>query len=320
MADSTLLAIQEKVRKLTHSPDPNQLSDAQINEYVNTFLLYDLPQELALNTLKTNFQFYTKENQDTYENSTTIGDPFYQFKDKYTAIYGPIFVDGYQIRLSQSQQEFYRLYPQTSENIQVGTGDGLTTAFSGTLSKAPVLQNTVAFSAIDVTGATSTIYDDGTAVMSTNDGTGTINFDTGAYTLLFNNAPASGEVLNVSYYSYQPSRPNAILYFDNKFVLRPVPDKTYVVKLQVSVRPTELLSTGQSPELEQWWQMIAFGAAIKVYQDRMDPEGVELLMPEFKKQETLVLRRTLKNMMKERSSTIYTSGFPGVSGYRYYQS
>lgn len=318
MADSTLLAIQKKVRKLTHNMSPEQLTNTEINEYVNTFVLYDLPQELALDTLRTTFSFYTKENQDTYENSTTVGDPFYQFKDKYTAVYNPIFLDGYQMRLSQSEQEFYRLYPQLNDNIQVSTGNGVLTAFSGTLPKIPVLQSTIVFSAVDVTGNTSTLYDDGDGAIATNDGTGTIDYDTGAYTLVFNNAPANGEAVRVSYHSYKPSMPNAVLYFDNKFVLRPIPDKTYLVKIEVAVRPTELLATGQSPQLEQWWQYIAISASSTILFDRGDHEGVELLRPERERQEMLVLRRTLKNMAKLRSSTIYSSGFPNTGGYRYY--
>jgi len=71
-------------------------------------------------------------------------------------------------------------------------------------------------------------------------------------------------------------------------------------------RPSELLASNQMPELAEWWQYIAYGAAKKIFEDRMDLESVQLIIPEFKKQEDLILRRTIKQYSNERSSTIYT--------------
>jgi len=45
---STLETIKIKVRRLTRSPSEAQLSDADLNQYINTFLIYDLPEHLAL--------------------------------------------------------------------------------------------------------------------------------------------------------------------------------------------------------------------------------------------------------------------------------
>ena len=42
MAD--LQTIRTKVRRLTRSLSPAQLTDAQIDEYINTFVLYDFPE------------------------------------------------------------------------------------------------------------------------------------------------------------------------------------------------------------------------------------------------------------------------------------
>jgi hypothetical protein len=67
-----------------------------------------------------------------------------------------------------------------------------------------------------------------------------------------------------------------------------------------------MLTNATMPELSQWWQYIAYGAAKKIFEDRMDMESVQLIMPEFKKQEALVNRRTIDQLSKERASTIYT--------------
>ena len=80
----------------------------------------------------------------------------------------------------------------------------------------------------------------------------------------------------------------------------------YDVTIECNVQPTEILAFDQSPDLEQWWQYIAYGAAKKVLEDRTDMETVQLLMPEFMKQQQLVLRRTLAQQGDQRASTIYT--------------
>ena len=84
-----------------------------------------------------------------------------------------------------------------------------------------------------------------------------------------------------------------------------------------------LLTSGQSPQLEEWWQYIAYGSAKKIFEDRLDMESVQMIVPEYRKQETLCLRRTIVQYTNERTATIYTeqagggsdgSGFWGWSG------
>jgi len=55
------------------------------------------------------------------------------------------------------------------------------------------------------------------------------------------------------------------------------------------------------PEISEWWQYIAYGAAKKVFEDRMDLESVQLIEPEFREQETLVLRRTIVQQSNKRA-------------------
>ena len=75
-----------------------------------------------------------------------------------------------------------------------------------------------------------------------------------------------------------------------------------------------MAATGSIPELEEWWQYIAYGAAKKVFEDRMDLESVQSIMPEFKKQEMLCQRRTIVQNTNERTSTIYTEQTGVTSG------
>ena len=71
-------------------------------------------------------------------------------------------------------------------------------------------------------------------------------------------------------------------------------------------RPSRLLTAASSPEIYQWWQYFAYGAAKKIFEDSQDPEGVNSLMSELKNQERLVLRRTIVERTNSRTATIYT--------------
>ena len=109
--------------------------------------------------------------------------------------------------------------------------------------------------------------------------------------------------------------PQSMLWFGNKFTLRPVPNQPYAITFDVYVRPTELLSSNQSPDLEEYWQYIAYGAARKIFQDRLDMDSVALIDPEFRLQQNLVNRRTIVQNTNERAATIYTQTLSNSGGY-----
>lgn len=312
---STLTQIQTKVRRLTRSPSTAQLTDAQLNDYINTFVLYDFPEHLRLFSLQTTLTFYTQPYIDTYStNLTDANDPLYNFINKYITVNPPAYCAGYQMVFGQSREQFYSMYPFINSIAQIGSGDGITLNFTGTLSAVPVIANNVTFSAIatDNTGmALKDVPVPGTvtgAIIDANTGgiSGAINYVTGVYSITFPQAPASGSSVNSQTVPYQQARPMALLYFQHEFIVRPIPDQPYPINVQVFKRPTELLQSDQSPELAEWWQYIAYGTAKKVFEDRMDLDSVALIMPEFKQQERLILRRTLVQQSNERTSTIYT--------------
>ena len=257
-------------------------------------------------------------NIDTYFPSTVATDPLFEFDQRYITFEGPVYIAGLEGRLSQSREEFYRIYPYVNSIVDTQlTGDGVTLAFAGTLSQIPILQNQVTFTVKDATGNGLVLTDNvvnglpafPTGLLSSPDGVsnGTINYLTGAFTLNWGTAPGNQESICAETYPYQTGRPNMVLYYDNQFQVRPIPDKSYMVTLNAYIRPTELLAANESPELEQWWQYIAYGASKKIFEDRMDLDSVQLIMPEFRKQENLVLRRTIVQRANERVATIYVS-------------
>lgn len=329
--------IRTKVRRLTRTPSTNQLSDATIDDYINTFVLYDFPEHLRLFSFKKTFSFYSEPYVDVYETDTaTPTAPLFNFKNKYITVHPPIYVAGYPVWYSQSRAQFFAMYPLTNSIKSIGTtGDGVTTAFNGTLAGittgSVIVRNHVVVSSIATNGDAITLIDDpqdattGNLVVpndtSTGNALGTINYVTGAFTLNFPTPPGSGEDINFEILVKATARPQGILYYDNKFTLRPVPDQSYKITMDVYERPTDLINDGDEPELEQYWQYIAYGAARKVFQDRMDMDSLALIEPEYKKQEQLVLRRTIVQQSNQRTSTIYTTtlGGPGLYGSGFFE-
>lgn len=322
---STLAQIRTKVRRLTRSPSTAQLSDQDIDTYVNTFVLYDFPEHLRLFSLRTTFTFYTNPFVDTYTTNTTDPtNPLYNFKNIYTSFADPVYIAGYQQFYTQSREQFYGIYPQINSIASLGTaGDGVTTVFTGTLANKPFLQNNVLFSSVDSNGNGLALVDQpvtdttGFLIIPTTPTNlapivlGNINYVTGQYNLIFPAAPAQGAAINSQTVSYVPSLPQALLYYNDTFTVRPVPDQPYRVNIEAYIRPSELLNSTQQPELAQWWQYIAYGCAKKVFEDRMDMDSVQMIMPEFKKQEMLVTRASIVQYTNERVATIYTEQTSG---------
>ena len=408
---TTLSAIQTKVRRLTRSISANQLSDVDLNNYINTFVVYDFPEHLRTFNLRTTFTFWCNAYQDVYPTDTSwpTTNPLYNFQNLYLTIHPPVYVAGFQAFYTQSPEQFWNIYPFVNSISQTGYfGDSATTQFAGvvTLSQSTLLpgqtqqivldKNNVLFSSVDInnnglamvdypinntygnlavpglaspnlvgstdnTGAFAGTYSGGLigqfftigtttftiavaigALTVSPGGTGTgtynqttgaltftaavaitniyysvgitstlnpnnyINYITGQFVVTFPTAPAVGQNINTQTVYLSPSRPQAVLYYANSFTLRPIPDQPYAIDLEVYQRPTALLASGQSPELEEWWQFISYGAAIKVLQDRMDLESVQLLMPEFQNQMNLINRRNIVQYTNERTATIYT--------------
>jgi len=89
---TTLSQIYTKVRRLVRAPSTMQLSNSDINDYINTFILYDLPESLRLFNLRKTFTFYTTPYVDTYplnlaDETINTNNQFYNFKNKYILEY-----------------------------------------------------------------------------------------------------------------------------------------------------------------------------------------------------------------------------------------
>ena len=333
MADSTLVAIQQKVRRLTRSNSEALLTTAQLNQYINTFVLYDFPEQIRLLNLRTTFSFYTEPYIDVYTTSTDTTSPLYNFINKYITVHPPIYIAGFQSQFFEDREQIFGIYPFVNSISSIGIdGDGSTTSFSGVINsqqainppgstqQTALLRNNVLFSSVDtndnglamidfpISASIGNLYVPGGTPTSTTvqDPNNYINYVTGQYVVTFIAPPGIGTMINSQTVPLQISLPQALLFYDGKFIVRPVPDQPYKINMEVYTQPTELLSSGQSPDLQEWWQYIAYGASKKIFEDRMDLDSVQSIMPEFKMQERLCLRRSIVQQTSQRTSTIYT--------------
>lgn len=314
---STLAQIRLKVRRLTGRPSPQQITDSEIDDYVNTFYQYDFPEALRLVTQETVFEFMTTENVDTYDmNTETVwnGQEDIPAVDAYINVSPPCFIAGSRAAWYQDRTEFFNTYPPLAQINNVVLGNNTTGPYATTLSNSPILPGSVTVGAVDSTQTAANCIDVPTnrevgtwkLINSNTVIAGSINYLTGAITVTFNNTIPSGNQITFTAVPYVTGIPQSVLYYTNVFTLRPVPSGSFLVKVNAFKSPTLLLSESEHPQLRQWWQYLAYGAAKKIFEDAQDTDGINTIMPEFNQQQRFVLRRTLVQKTNQRVATLYS--------------
>jgi len=108
--------------------------------------------------------------------------------------------------------------------------------------------------------------------------------------------------------------PLSIMFFQNQFTLRPIPDKGYTVELIAYRQPSQALLGSTDPdspnlagtaELNEWWEVIAFGTAKKIYEDRLDPDGIALMAQGLAERYNIAEVRTYAQLGQQRVPTIF---------------
>jgi hypothetical protein len=330
----TLTDIRNKVRRITGRPTASQITDSQIDEYINTAYTQDLPAQLKLENLRINYQFVTSANQ-----------PVYDFpKDLYLELMPPVFIAGYQCYMTQSRQEFLRIFPEINQlQTSVATGIGATGPYSFILTNIPLMRGwkqnppgaydlgtttapalinwNVVISGIDNNGLSVTLVDDGQGSLfdpgdaDTTIPRGTVDYITGVVAINaigFKTAIALGSPINAQYVPYKASRPRVALFFQDQIQLYPVPDQAYTVSFECYQKPTALSATAPNPNLQEWWQLIAYLASDKIFSDNADMDNLQKFRPLLEEQLKLVQRRTIIQQSSDRAQTIYNSVGPGI--------
>lgn len=355
MTVGTLQDIIEKIREVSASGNSLQVTDEKIIKYINSYYLYDLPNDLRNIKLKDVYTFNTVQGVDTY--------PF-DF-DHWSTVEGPAYCGKIQITLFQDKMNFYRYNFSSQQIFTFAYGDGTPGPYLGTTQVFPVLRsynnnpmvdtelcNTQPFPTgyppqfplnnnidrvqnILITANTATsslqVTDDGNGNLIGNCLVGgTIDYQTGAITgLTFTSAVPSGNNIWIEYIQQVQGQPYTVLYFQNQFVVRPIPDKSYTIEMTAYRQPSQaLLGTNSAtspnlsgrPEEFYWWELIAFGAAKKLYQDRLDTDGVAMMDLFLQEKIDEARTRTYAQLGTRQISTIYRdettmNNIPGWQGW-----
>jgi hypothetical protein len=314
-----------------------QMTDAQLDSYINKFMTLMLPEHFKNIKLTKPLVFTTTPNVDTYDfiyqaNPTSDLGVTVTASPGNIQISPPVYCQGYILRYYQDKTIFYNRWPNLSVNQQIGVGGNLVTvAYTGTIPSTPfyraqldifgnITESLVIISAFDNSGGANSgftyvlkdlpvvgsdvgnlLEDDGTVV-------GTVSYLTGAFTFTpsgVQTIPASATIY-ASVVPYQASRPTDVLFYNQQIIFRPCPLQVYQVEFQISQQPVALLTDNQAPELDEWYLFICAGAAKLIYTSFPDEEGMAYVMPIFQEQLQLANRRTLKQLGTQRAKTIFS--------------
>jgi len=159
-------------------------------------------------------------------------------------------------------------------------------------------------------------------------GTGTVDYLTGAVTVSYTNAPPLGTTASCHYHPYVPARPRDIMMFQQQLFLRPIPNDTYTVKVIAYFQPTvaisNLTNATTKPMFDgtvtdqtlfpEWWQVLAYGAALKIFIEDGEHQEWERYKGYFEEQKLLAQRKLIKQLANQRIQTRYAENVDGAAG------
>lgn len=330
-----LTMMTNTVRRMTARYTTQQMTDAQVQSYINLFYQFHFPEHFKNIKLTKPYFFFTVPNVDTYpfvyENNIDTAPDGTPFPGN-IQISPPAYCQGYLLRYFQDKTTFYNLWPNLSVNQQIGVGGNAPNVhYTGTIPSFPfyraqldifgnVTEPMVIISAFDNSGDTNSGFnyvltdepspssDVGSLSDDVDNNVGTINYLTGAFDFNpANNAviPSTANIF-AAVVPYQSSRPTDVLFYNQQLTLRPCPQQVYQVELQISQQPTQLMNSTDMPELNEWYLFICAGAAKLIYTDFPDEEGMAYVMPIFQEQLQLSQRRTLRQLGTQRAATIFS--------------
>lgn len=339
---NTLGDIITKVRRITARPSASQISDSEIVNYINTFYLYDMPAQLKMESLRVNFQFTTTANIPAYDFPTSLyltamppifiggyqsyltqsRENFFRINPELNFLQQSIYTgDGTNGSGGTYTGNFLTqtpILPGFKQNPPGAYSDSNVTDIAAKFINWNVIVSGLGTpDPISGIAPSVTLIDDGqgnlfdptdTSTVPAN-ARGTVDYMTGALTITnFISAIPTGNPINVQYVPYVASRPQTAVFYQDQILLYPIPDQAYIVSFEAYQLPSAFLAgvNSTTPQVNDWWQMLAYGAADKIFSDSGDFENMQKFRPLLDEQMRLALRRTIVQQTSERTATIYT--------------
>ena len=325
----TLANIRSKVRQLSARKSEAELSTAEIDFQINSYYQTEFPQQLRLLDLRQKYTFQTVPNQDVYNFPP----------DQIQSIEPPVFVAGYQVYFTMDKPQWKVLWSQLQTNEVSTQGNGTDGPYTFTTQSQPIQKTSYIVSASNTAQTAQSLIDDGNGNLVIPSDLnaavpvirGTIDYITGAVSIT--NWPVAvtlGVDIVSQYVLYNASRPTTAFYYSNQLTLYPIPDQVYTVEMTAYVIPTALLSSVDSPHfavggpepsdqnISEWWEALAYGAAMKIYENNMDLEASSAMEQLLERKLNLIRRRTWYQLGSQRTATIYAGPMGNTyAGYPY---
>lgn len=344
--------MRNTVRRMTARYDEAQLTTAQVDNYINLAYTLRLPEQFKNIKLTKPYTFLTTPNVDTYDfpyQNGLVDDPAQTPLPGNLATPGniqitpPVYCQGYRLNYYQDKTSFYNRWPNLSVNQIVNSGDGTSGPYTGFIPSTPfyraqldifgnVTEPMVIISAIvndpqsansgfsyAITDVPQSGSNEGDLVDVNGNVVGDVNYLTGEYEFTVADLaviPADATIY-AAVVPYQASRPTDVLFYNQQLVFRPCPLQVFQVEFQISQQPTQLIASGDAPELDEWYLFICAMAAELIYVDFPDPEGMAYLQPTLDQQRCEAQRRTLKQLSTQRAQTIFSAPSRPLAGYFY---
>jgi hypothetical protein len=288
----TLGDIRQVVRNVTGSPNASQLPDAIIDDYINKYYQYVLPDDMKPFSLLVDYRFNTLKDQVQY-----VFD-----LETYVSLEPGLFVNGNQLLYYQNKTLWLRDFQYQYNQEFIANGDGVTSAFAGIVGSGDIVPGTVIF-ADDV----EQFQDDGLGVLTGSaGGSGNIVYSSGAFNILFNAPPALDATITATYAPIVRGTPRALYYNGHGAIqLSPIPDQSYLIEGQAYIMPTAFIAGGlssQVPSIQQWGYVIGYGTALEIFRQRGQLEQVQMYQPAYDKYLDLALSRSTQQFSNQRTS------------------
>ena len=302
MVQWNLTEIRQKIRQITGRYSPDELSNEQLDVYINKYFQYTFPAEMKLDRFHSYYEFVTTPNQQTYD-----------YPSGYVNFEPEAFVDGRSILWYQNPSIFDSNQPENFVRVSLGTGDGATTNFTTTTQSTPILPNTlVAGDSVETFQDTTTVYTaNNVSITGSQGGTAIINYSTGSISVTFNTAPVDGDNISLAYVNFISGRPTSVLLYNNQLKFYPVPDQAYrfkasaysnvLVTTAAGTNTTDFSNSTDRPLLDEWGPTIAYGTGRDIVSDYGEMESYAQLTALYKEQLAYIARRTHNNLLNTRA-------------------
>jgi hypothetical protein len=290
----TLATIRAKVRKITGRPLTSQISDDDIDDYIDNYYQYVLP----LQTESIPFDKFADGAGFTGTTSLNVGE--YALPTDVIGIKKPVIFDGEEIPLSFDLQKFLLDFPPgsrvglvTESSEQADLDD-----FSYTAEQPSIVAGSVTVT--DSTGTPQVVTDDGNGAFIGDvdvQNTGSIDYDTGV--MSFTWAATSVNPVTITYTSdliiNTPGRPTHALLWERKLWFRPLPDdnngSNYTFEASILDTPSSLVADGDQPTDGLFGPALAYGASVDIFKDNGETEQAVEILPILEGYISLIFRK-----------------------------